>query len=115
MSTPREEARALDDAWRFLLDLCSGEEKRIPSATRDRARWVVRHYPLAAGERWLMCNPSWSSTHAATTMSDTEGVEFVKALVGAWDCCGTCAGGVLLQHDRAVAAKALTTARKEDA
>ena len=52
MSTVDEEARALDDAFQFLLDLSSGKEKRIPSATRQRARDVVKHYPLAAGERW---------------------------------------------------------------
>lgn len=32
-------------AWRFLLDLSSGEEKRIPSATRQKARDIVKHYP----------------------------------------------------------------------
>ena len=26
--------------------------------------------------------------------------EFIRALIGAWDCCGTCAGGVLLRRDR---------------
>lgn len=35
-----------------------------------------------------------------------EAVEFIKRLVGAWDCCGTCAGGVLAAHDRSVAAQA---------
>jgi hypothetical protein len=53
MSLPREEARALDDAFQFLLDLSSGAEKRIPTVTRERARRVARHFPLAAGERWL--------------------------------------------------------------
>lgn len=52
MSLPSEEARALDAAFQLLLDLSSGKEKRIPSATRRRARDVARHYPLAAGERW---------------------------------------------------------------
>jgi hypothetical protein len=52
MSLPREESRALDDAFQFLLDLSSGKEKRIPSETRRRARFIVRHYPLAAGIRW---------------------------------------------------------------
>lgn len=52
MSLPREEANALDAAFQFLLDLSSGREKRIPNATRKRARAVVKHYPLAAGQRW---------------------------------------------------------------
>lgn len=33
-------------------------------------------------------------------------VQFVKRLVGAWDCCGTCAGGVLAAHDAEVRANA---------
>lgn len=52
MSTRDEEARALEAAWQFLLDISSGKEKRIPSDTRKRARDVVKHYPLAAGMRW---------------------------------------------------------------
>jgi hypothetical protein len=53
MSTPDQEARALRLAWEFLLDLSSGAEKRIPSATRQRARRVLNHYPLAADYRWF--------------------------------------------------------------
>ncbi len=53
MSLPHEEARSLDDALQFLLDVCSGREKRIPTVTRERARRIVRHYPLAPGCRWL--------------------------------------------------------------
>ena len=53
MSLPEQEARALDEAWQFLLDLSSGTEKRIPSATRQRARDIARHYPLVAGDRWM--------------------------------------------------------------
>ncbi len=53
MSLPSQEARALDAAFYFLLDLSSGKEKRTPSATRQRAREVAKHFPLAAGERWL--------------------------------------------------------------
>lgn len=29
-----------------------------------------------------------------------DAASFIRALVGAWDCCATCAGGVLLRHDR---------------
>lgn len=39
-----------------------------------------------------------------------EAVDFIKRLVGAWDCCGTCAGGVLAAHDAEVAARALREA-----
>ena len=53
MSTPDQEARALAEAWRFLLDISSGREKRIPTTTRQRALDIARHYPLAAGVRWI--------------------------------------------------------------
>lgn len=53
MSRPDEEARALDAAFVFLCDLSGGAERRIPPATRERARLVLRHFPLAAGLRWL--------------------------------------------------------------
>lgn len=35
-------------------------------------------------------------------MSDTqpETVDIVQHIVNAWDCCGTCAGGVLAEHVR---------------
>ena len=52
MSTTDQEACALAAAWLLLLDISSGREKRIPTATRQRARDVLRHYPLAARERW---------------------------------------------------------------
>lgn len=32
--------------------------------------------------------------------------EFTKRLIGAWDCCGTCAGGVLAERDRRIKAEA---------
>lgn len=36
-------------------------------------------------------------------MSDQDdAIAFIRKLVGAWDCCGTCAGGVLAEHDRQV-------------
>jgi hypothetical protein len=53
MSLPKEEARALAEAFQFLCDLSSGTEKRIPTTTRQRARQVLRHYPLAADLRWV--------------------------------------------------------------
>lgn len=53
MSLPDQEARALDAAFAFLMDLAGGKEKRIPQTTRQRAREVARHFPLAAGTRWL--------------------------------------------------------------
>ena len=39
-----------------------------------------------------------------------EGVEFIRSLTSAWECCATCAGGVLAVHDREVQAKALRDA-----
>ena len=53
MSQPDQEARALEEAFRFLFDLSGRQEKRIPSATRQRARHILKHYPLAAEVRWL--------------------------------------------------------------
>jgi hypothetical protein len=38
------------------------------------------------------------------------GADFIRSLFGAWDCCGTCAGGVLARHDREVRARALRDA-----
>lgn len=53
MSTNDEEARALDEAWQFLLDLGSGRYPvKSVRALRAEARQVLRHYPLAAGTRW---------------------------------------------------------------
>ena len=53
MSLPREEARALQAAEKLLLDLGNGTEKRIPIATRQRARDAMRHFPINAAGRWL--------------------------------------------------------------
>lgn len=53
MSTRDQEARALGEAWRFLLQLGSGEFPARPvSGLRAEARRVLRHYPLAVEERW---------------------------------------------------------------
>jgi hypothetical protein len=34
------------------------------------------------------------------------GAEFIRKLLGAWDCCGICAGGVLARYDRQIKAQA---------
>jgi hypothetical protein len=47
MSLPEQQVRAMCQAAEFLLDLSSGREKRIPSATRKRAREIAKHYPYA--------------------------------------------------------------------
>lgn len=54
MSLPFEEARSLDAAFEFLCELSSGEYKveSIKKLRKD-ARTILRHYPLAAGPRWL--------------------------------------------------------------
>lgn len=57
MSLPDEEANSLDAAWRFLLQLSSGEHPARPiTALRTEARRIAKHYPLAAGSRWLQLN-----------------------------------------------------------
>lgn len=55
MSLPREEARALNETWEFLLGLSSGRIKVTGNVTelRRQARRLSKHYPLAAGPRWL--------------------------------------------------------------
>lgn len=69
MSLPDEEATALERARAFLLSLSSGEY-RVDSikALRADARGVVKHYPLAAGERWL-------DKHTPTTYTDNNSTE----------------------------------------
>lgn len=53
MSTKKEEAEALDRAWRFLLDLGSGRYRvESISKLRSDARQIARHFPLAASQRW---------------------------------------------------------------
>lgn len=48
MSTPLEQARAIAQARRFLLDLClPGKIKRVPRAVRLEARACVKHMPLS--------------------------------------------------------------------
>lgn len=55
MSLPDEEARALDEARTLLGALSSGQYKVTSvTALRKGARHVLRHFPLAAGERWLL-------------------------------------------------------------
>jgi hypothetical protein len=41
---------------------------------------------------------------ATGSRGEVEAAAFIKALIGAWDCCGTCAGGVLAKRDRALRA-----------
>lgn len=44
---------------------------------------------------------------------DVEAVAFIKRLVGAWDCCGTCAGGVLASRDTAQRTRIAAAIRAE--
>lgn len=54
MSLPEQEAHSLDRASDFLLRLGSGEYKVTSiRALRKEARDILKHYPLAAGSRWL--------------------------------------------------------------
>ncbi|MBA2953775.1 hypothetical protein GON03_05560 [Nocardioides sp. MAH-18] len=75
MSTPDEEARSLEEGFQFLLDLSSGAEKRVPSATRERARRLVRHYPQGAGPQWL----GFSSRAESRPTAAGPGAELVRA------------------------------------
>jgi hypothetical protein len=45
VTLPDEELRAIKETRKFLLDLSDRTEKRIPSATRARARRCLRHFP----------------------------------------------------------------------
>lgn len=42
-----------------------------------------------------------------TNTERERGIDFIKRLEGAWDCCATCAGGVLAERDARVRAAAL--------
>ena len=59
MSLTTEEARALDRAADLLLKLSSGQYLfakpggHAVTELRAEARSIMRHYPLAAGSRWL--------------------------------------------------------------
>jgi hypothetical protein len=47
MTLPDERTRAILQARQFLLDLMTpSETPRVPREIRDRARSVLRHYPL---------------------------------------------------------------------
>jgi hypothetical protein len=44
--------------------------------------------------------PATASRHEGGRADGVEALAFIRALVNAWDCCGTCAGGVLAKRDR---------------
>jgi hypothetical protein len=47
MTTPEERYRAIKQGKKLLEDLCDpGKSPRVPSIVRDRARAILRHYPL---------------------------------------------------------------------
>lgn len=53
MSDAEQERLALTLAQQFLLDLSSGAEKGVSTTTRERARRIARHFPIAPGDRCL--------------------------------------------------------------
>lgn len=62
---------------------------------------------LRAGHAgWHHSDDGSDWTHGATNTEpvDEDAVAFIKRLINAWDCCGTCAGGVLAARDRAMRA-----------
>lgn len=47
MTTPEERFRSIKQGKKLLEDLCDpGKCPRVPSIVRDRARAVLRHYPM---------------------------------------------------------------------
>jgi hypothetical protein len=47
MTIPTERLRALKQTKRLLEELCDpGKTPRVPSIVRDRARTLLKHYPL---------------------------------------------------------------------
>ena len=47
MTLPEERYRALKQGKKLLEELCDpGKTPRVPSVVRDRARSILRHYPL---------------------------------------------------------------------
>lgn len=48
MSTFDEEKRSIESVRKFLWDLINSKETpRVPKYVRDRARRVIKHYPLS--------------------------------------------------------------------
>jgi hypothetical protein len=86
MTLPDERYRAVKWAESFLQRLANGQIKRVPSAVRDEARSILRHYP-----------GSWDMNRAAALAPDvfTERMEdlhrfiaqaqHVKQREGSWD------------------------------
>ncbi len=47
MTLPDERYRALKQSRKLLEELCDpGKTPRVPSIIRDRARTILRHYPM---------------------------------------------------------------------
>ena len=47
MTKPDERYRALKQSRKLLEELCNpGKTPRVPSIIRDRARTILRHYPM---------------------------------------------------------------------
>jgi len=45
VTLPFERTWAVQNARQFLVEICTGEVKRIPADIRERARRLLRHYP----------------------------------------------------------------------
>ena len=73
MSTPEQEARALEAAWVFLLGLSSGQHPARPiTDLRAEARTIAKHYPLLAGERWLTKHDANTNTTVNTKLGSNK-------------------------------------------
>ena len=45
MTTPDERTRAVQSAELFLIQVASGEVKRVPAEVKEAAKRILRHYP----------------------------------------------------------------------
>lgn len=82
--------------------------------------------PLCDGHDPLHCYSPTCPIHSVSppavaastgTSEDVEAPNVIQRIVNAWDCCGTCAGGVLARHvaDREAAARAEANQRADTA
>ena len=56
MSTPQEEAYAIERVRQFLFDLMNPQATpRVPRYVRQRARQVCKHYPIMPMPRSARC------------------------------------------------------------
>ena len=97
-----------------------GEERAKYAALVAAVEAEAKHYdeypigtrvsPAAVYQRLRAVLADHSDARAEHGDTSNDATGFIKALVGAWDCCGTCAGSVLARHDARVRREALLEA-----